>query len=97
VRLLVPLDEPTLQALADVAAERSLASDDRHEALGHCLQYLTDHQRQVLEARYYRDQAVADIARQAQRTEMAVYKVLKRAHQMLLDCMRKTLASPTPP
>ena len=96
-RLPVPLDEPTLQALADVAAERSLASDDRHEALGHCLQYLTDHQRQVLQARYYRDQAVADIARQAQRTEMAVYKVLKRAHQMLLDCMRKTLASPTPP
>ena len=96
-RLPVPLDELTLQALAEVAAERSMASDDRHEALGHCLQHLTDHQRQVLQARYYRDQAVAEIARQAQRTEMAVYKVLKRAHQLLLDCMRKALTSPTPP
>jgi RNA polymerase sigma-70 factor, ECF subfamily len=96
-RLPVPLDEPTLQALAEVAAERSLASDERHEALGHCLQHLTDHQRQVLQARYYRDQTVADIARQAQRTEMAVYKVLKRTHQLLLDCIRKTLASPTMP
>ncbi|MCX6878484.1 MAG: sigma-70 family RNA polymerase sigma factor [Verrucomicrobia bacterium] len=84
-RLPVPLDEPTLQALADVATERSMASDERHEALGHCLQLLTDHQRQVLQARYYRDQAVAEIARQTQRTEMAVYKVLKRAHQILLD------------
>jgi RNA polymerase sigma-70 factor (ECF subfamily) len=87
-RLPVPMDEQTLQALADVAAERSMASDDRHEALGHCLQHLTDHQRQVLQARYYKDQSVADIARQAQRTEMAVYKVLKRAHQQLLECMR---------
>ena len=96
-RLPVPLDEPTLQALADLAAERSMASDERHEALGHCLQHLSKHQRQVLQARYYDDQPVAEIARQAQRTEMAVYKVLKRAHQLLLDCMRKTLASPTPP
>ena len=96
-RLPVPLDEPTLQALADVAAKHSMASDERHEALGHCLQHLTENQQQVLQARYFRDQAVAEIARQAQRTEMAVYKVLKRAHQMLLDCMRKALSSPTPP
>ena len=96
-RLPVPLDEPTLQALADAATERSLASDERHEALGQCLQHLTDQQRQVLQARYYRDQTVAEIARQAQRTETAIYKVLKRAHLLLLDCMRKTLASPTPP
>ena len=96
-RLPVPLDESTLQALADVAAERSMASDERHVALGRCLQHLTDHQRQVLQARYYDEQPVAEIARQAQRTDMAVYKVLKRAHHILLDCMRKTLDSPTPP
>lgn len=93
-RLPVPVDEPTLQALAEIATERTLASDERHEALSHCLPHLTAHQRQILHSRYYRDQPVAEIARQAQRTEMAVYKVLKRAHQMLLECMRKTLASP---
>ncbi len=95
-RLPVPLDDATLQALADVAAESSLGSDERQEALGHCLQQLTDHQRQSLHARYYRDQSVAEIARQTQRTETAVYKVLKRAHLILLDCVRKTLESPTP-
>jgi len=96
-RLPVPLDEATLQALADVAAEQSLASDERREVLGHCLQQLTDHQRQALQARYYRDQSVAEIARQTRRTETAVYKVLKRAHLLLLDCMRQALASSTPP
>jgi RNA polymerase sigma-70 factor (ECF subfamily) len=96
-RLPVPLDDPTLQALAEVAAEHSMASDERQEALAHCLPLLTDHQRQILQARYYRDQTVAEIAGHAHRTEMAVYKVLKRAHHLLLDCMRKTLASPTPP
>jgi RNA polymerase sigma-70 factor (ECF subfamily) len=93
VRLPVPVDQPTLQALAEIATERALATDERHAALGDCLRHLTSHQRRILHSRYYDEQSVGEIARQSQRTEMAVYKVLKRAHQMLLDCLRKALAA----
>lgn len=96
-RLPLPLDEPTLQALADQASECAMTHNDRHDALAHCLQFLTDHQRKTLHARYFSDQAVAEIARQSQRTEMAVYKVLKRAHQLLLECVQKNLSAPTLP
>jgi len=95
-RLPVPLDDATLNALAEVAANRAEDHDNRRAPLRGCLRHLPDHQRRALHSRYYDDQSVAEIARLWRRTEMAVYKVLKRAHEILLDCMRKTMAAAEP-
>lgn len=95
-RLPVPVDEPTLHALAELAAERAAGDDARREALHECLRHLTDHQRRVLHARYHDERSVAQIAAAAQRTEMAVYKVLKRAHEVLLECMQRALGRAAP-
>jgi len=95
-RLPLPLDDETLNALAETAAECSPRHDARSEALRGCLRFLTDHQRHALQLRYQEERTVEEIAGLWKRTTMAVYKVLKRSHEALLDCMRKTLAEQQP-
>lgn len=95
-RLPLSLDEATLDLLANQAAEQAAQLDGRRDALHECLKSLTDHQRRTLHLRYQEELSVADIARSWRRTEMAVYKVLKHAHQNLLLCMTRALARPEP-
>jgi RNA polymerase sigma-70 factor (ECF subfamily) len=95
-RLPMPVDEATLEALVDRAADRADTHEDRRDALRGCIARLTDHQRKILHARYHEEQTVRMIAEASRRTEMSVYKVLNRAHQLLFDCMRDLLARPHP-
>lgn len=95
-RLPLPMDDETLNALAETAAESAVRNESQSEALRGCLRSLTDHQRHALVLHYQEDRSVGDIARLWNRTTMAVYKVLKRSHEALLDCMRKTIAEQQP-
>jgi RNA polymerase sigma-70 factor (ECF subfamily) len=95
-RLPLPLDETTLGKLADEAQDHAERHDERRDALHDCLKSLTAHQRRTLHLRYHEELPVAKIASAWQRTEMAIYKVLKHAHQALFDCISKTLASQKP-
>jgi RNA polymerase sigma-70 factor (ECF subfamily) len=91
-RLPLPLDEATLEKLADEAHDHADHYDARRDALHECLKSLTDHQRRTLHLRYHDELPVAQIASAWQRTEMAIYKVLKHTHRTLLDCMTQALA-----
>ncbi|MFM7742854.1 MAG: sigma-70 family RNA polymerase sigma factor [Verrucomicrobiota bacterium] len=75
-RLPLPLDEATLEALAETAEDDLSAQDARLEALRACLAKLTGRQREVLRQRYEESLPVAVIAESAQRTPMAVYKAI---------------------
>ena len=88
-KLPLPVDDDTLERLAEEAARSAAAHDPAREALRECLPRLTDLQRKVLQARYHDDLAVSEIARAWRRSTMAIYKVLHRAHEALLDCMRR--------
>ena len=90
-KLPLPLDQATLDLLADAAEPASLEHDRRLEALHECLPKLSDRQREVLRLRYEESTPVATIAKSSQRTPMAVYKVIKQAHLALLSCVSKTL------
>lgn len=90
-RLPLPLDEATLEALAETAEDDLSAHDARMEALRACLAKLTGRQRKVLRQRYEESLPVAVIAESAQRTPMAVYKAIKQAHLALFDCVTRTL------
>lgn len=90
-RLPLPLDEATLEALAETAEDDLSAQDARMEALRACLAKLTGRQRKVLRQRYEESLPVAVIAESAQRTPMAVYKAIKQAHLALFDCVTRTL------
>ena len=95
-RLPLPLDEETLERLATEAADEMPRQDDRLHALRACLGKLTEYQRTVLRMRYQDETPVAAIASSSNRTQMAVYKVIKHAHQALLICISETLARQTP-
>jgi RNA polymerase sigma-70 factor (ECF subfamily) len=92
----LPLDEETLDLLASEAADQATHHDDRLDALRGCLKQLTDRQRAALRLRYQDELPVKAIARQWNRTQMAVYKMLKHVHRTLLDCISETLARPAP-
>ncbi len=94
-RLPLPLDEETVDLLASEAADRCVHHDDRLDALRDCITRLTDRQRAVLRMRYQEECPVKTIARQSNRTQMAVYKMLKHIHLTLLDCISETLARPS--
>lgn len=90
-RLPLPLDQTTLDLLADAAEPAAIEHDRRLEALRECLRKLSDRQQEVLRLRYEESTPVASIAESSQRTPMAVYKVLKQAHLALFACVTKTL------
>lgn len=95
-RLPLPLDDETLYHLASAAAEEAPHHDERLDALRACLKDLTKRQRAVLRMRYQESMPVAGIANLSNRTQVAVYKMLKHAHQALLNCISETLARQTP-
>lgn len=95
-RLPLPLDTDTLDRLATEAAGEAPRHDDRLDALRACLRKLTERQRTVLRLRYQESMAVVEIANSSNRTQMAIYKVLKHAHLALLQCISETLARETP-
>ena len=95
-RLPLPLDEQTLELLATQAAEDAPHHDERLDALRECLKQLTDRQRAALRLRYQEAIPVAAIARSWNRSQMAIYKVLKHINSLLLDCISQSLARQTP-
>lgn len=95
-RLPLPLDDETLDHLATAAAEEAPRHDERLDALRACLKKLTERQRNVLRMRYQESMPVAAIASSSNRTQMAVYKLLKHVHQTLLHCISETLVRHTP-
>jgi RNA polymerase sigma-70 factor, ECF subfamily len=95
-RLPLPLDEETLELLAEQAADHTLHHDERIDALHDCLRLLTDRQRSALRLHYQESVPVARIARSWNRSQVAVYKTLKHVHRTLLDCIEQALASPSP-
>lgn len=79
-----------------VAAEIDRVSDslaDRSEALHECLKRLPENQRRLVLLRYHEDHDVATIARETDRTEAAVYKLLSRLRAALNDCVKARLDS----
>lgn len=82
--------------LEAVAAEIDRVADsftDRSEALHECLKRLPENQRRLVLLRYYEDHDIAAIARETDRTEAAVYKLLSRIRAALNDCVKSRLDS----
>jgi RNA polymerase sigma-70 factor (ECF subfamily) len=86
-------DDELVSRLADEAA----ASEPRHlgqrEALDACLKKLPDAQRDLVLAAYTKGTRMDELAAQRGQTPMALYKLLQRIRQALLECVRRTLAA----
>src|SRR5438093_277868 len=67
--------------------------DDRHEALGRCLEKLHPRDRELLLVRYERGGGVEEADRRTGRTVTTAYKALTRLRKLLLDCVTTRLAA----
>ena len=79
------------------AAEIDRESDRfsaRSEALEECLKKLPENQRRLVLLRYYEDHDITSIAKETDRSEAAVYKLLSRVRAALNECVTARLNAP---
>lgn len=85
-------DDELVNRLADDA----IAMEHRHltqrEALESCLQKLPDGQHDLVLAAYEKGARMDDLAKRRGQTPMALYKLLHRIRQALLECVQRTQA-----
>lgn len=86
------LDETMIDLLADQASDRLANQDERVDALRSCIEKLTEKQRTLLRMRYQDDKPIKRIAEERNRSQVAVYKMLKQIHLGLLACISETMA-----
>ncbi len=85
-------DQTVLDAVAQTAGELAAELDERHEALGLCLQKLPDRDRELVLTRYEPGCGVEEAARRSGRSLEAAYKALMRIRKLLFDCVSHQLA-----
>lgn len=82
--------------LVSQLADEALAMQHRHltqrEALDACLLKLTPVQRELVLAAYTKGTRIDDLAMRRGQTPMSLYKLLQRIRQLLLECVRRTIA-----
>ena len=78
--------------LATLASEARVV-DDRHEeraaALERCLERMPPRSREAIRLRYADELKVSDMAEKLHRNANAVYQILFRARQWLIECVQK--------
>ena len=89
----VIFDQEIVDVVAQTAGEMTGELDERHEALGRCLQRLHPRDREMIIARYEPGGSVEQAARRSGRTVTTAYKALARLRKLLLDCVSTIMAS----
>lgn len=85
------LSDDALDALSGAVANQSQAIDQRHEALEHCIDRLSDRHREVLVQRYRQEQTREQIAERLQVKQNTISVMLRRIRQALAECVRQRL------
>lgn len=83
----IVFDQDIVDVVASTASGMVEELDERHEALGHCLQRLHPRDRELITARYEPGGSVEAAARRSGRTVQTAYKALARLRKLLLDCV----------
>lgn len=77
--------------LEDEAAKQAQQSDREERALEECLNKLPQKQRALVETAYAPGTRIDELAREAGRTPMSLYKKLHRIRMALADCIQNVL------
>lgn len=84
-------DDELVRRLAEDAAALAAVHDRQRDALDGCLGKLPGTQKQLVLTAYTRGVRMDELAAQRGQTPMALYKLLQRIRQSLLDCMERAL------
>jgi RNA polymerase sigma-70 factor, ECF subfamily len=82
-------DNELMHMLAAEAAEEGALTESRLVALRHCMQKLSERQRQIVRSCYMGTDSITQIADRLGRQRTALYKQLARLKQKLLGCIQK--------
>ena len=85
-------DDDLVNQLADDAISLVPVHDGHREALERCLDKLPAAQRELVLTAYTKGTRMDDLATRRGQTPMALYKLLHRIRQALLECVERTLA-----
>jgi RNA polymerase sigma-70 factor (ECF subfamily) len=85
-------DDELVNQLADDAAALVPVHDGHREALEHCLEKLPAAQRELVLSAYTKGTRMDELATRRGQSPMALYKLLHRIRQALLECVERTLA-----
>ena len=87
----------TVQAISDYIEQTAITDDPRLDVLKSCLKKLPENERNLINMRYARAMTVKSIAERIGRSVHGLYKSMARIHNVLLDCVHKTLAAENMP
>ena len=85
-------DDELVNQLADDAVALAPVHDGHREALERCLDKLPAAQREMVLTAYTKGTRMDELATRRGQTPMALYKLLHRIRQALLECVERTLA-----
>lgn len=85
-------DDDLVNQLADDAVALVPVHDGHREALERCLDKLPAAQRELVLTAYTKGTRMDELATRRGQTPMALYKLLHRIRQALLECVERTLA-----
>lgn len=86
-------DDDLVNRLCEESAALADVHDRHREALQSCLQKLPETQRELVLTAYTKGVRIDELAKQRGQTPMALYKILHRVRQTLLECVGRTLAT----
>jgi len=86
--------EELLMLIADEAMEQEEQLSKERDALSSCVDKLKLQQRKILSSVYETDQSIKLAAEVLGKSATALYKILRRLRELLLDCIEKELVNP---
>ncbi len=86
-------DQEFIDLVSEQHARGKWASDDRHRALGTCIEELSSHNRELLGQCYAEGAKIKEVAERLGRTTASTYKTLQRIRLALHKCIKKRLAT----
>ena len=84
-------DEEIVKSIAAHHDHLLPMAEQRHRALGECLQQLSQPSRDLLVQCYAPGTRIKDVATHLERTQAAVYKALQRVRQTLRECIDRRM------
>ncbi len=87
----VVFNEELIARIAERAEHLAGQSDERIATLHDCITKLRDKDREMIHLRYFSENSTRNVAEQLGRSIESVYKSMSRIHDVLLQCVRRTL------
>lgn len=87
------LDDDVIEQLAERLEEQPPDQDRRRDALSECIRRLREQDRELIRCRYAAGATGDDVAAQLGRPANSVYQSLGRVRRVLLECIRRRMAT----